>query len=182
MMELYSSRLKLRLIDSADLNAIHILHSLAETDEFNALGIPEDIGETSRTIEPWIVANKEAEIQSYTLAIEESNTNQFIGLFGLKLGAKKYRRGEVWYKLHLDHWGKGFGTEALNRVLDFGFDDLNLHRIQAGCAVDNMGSIKVLEKAGMLREGRGRQLLPLKSGWSDNFEYAILETDERKKA
>ncbi|CAM3052758.1 GNAT family N-acetyltransferase [Flavobacterium frigoris] len=182
MMELYSSRLKLRLIDSADLNAIHILHSLAETDEFNALGIPEDIGETSRTIDPWIVANKEAEIQSYTFAIEESNTNQFIGLFGLKLGAKKYRRGEVWYKLHLDHWGKGFGTEALNRVLDFGFDDLNLHRIQAGCAVDNMGSIKVLEKAGMLREGRGRQLLPLKSGWSDNFEYAILETDERKKA
>jgi hypothetical protein len=35
-MELFSSRLKLRLIDNADLNAIHILHSLAETDEFNA--------------------------------------------------------------------------------------------------------------------------------------------------
>jgi RimJ/RimL family protein N-acetyltransferase len=38
----------------------------------------------------------------------------------------------------------------------------------------------VLEKAGMLREGRLRQVLPLKSGWSDNFEYSILETDERK--
>lgn len=177
--ELFSSRLKLRLIDNADLNAIHILHSLAETDEFNALGIPENLGETSSIIEPWIIANKEAEIQTYTFAIEERNTNQFIGLFGLKLGTKKYRRGEVWYKLHLDHWGKGFGTEALNRVLDFGFDDLNLHRMQAGCAVDNIGSIKVLEKAGMLREGRGRQLLPLKWGWSDNFEYAILKTDDR---
>lgn len=180
-MELFSSRLKLRLIDNADLNAIHILHSLAETDEFNALGIPENIAETTSIIEPWIVANKEAEIQSYTFAIEESNTNQFIGLFGLKLGPKKYRRGEVWYKLHLDHWGKGYGTEALNRILDFGFEDLNLHRIQAGCAVDNIGSIKVLEKAGMLREGRGRQLLPLKSGWSDNFEYAILKTDDRNR-
>jgi hypothetical protein len=31
----------------------------------------------------------------------------------------------------------------------------------------------------MIREGRGRQLLPLKSGWSDNFQYAILETDSR---
>jgi ribosomal-protein-alanine N-acetyltransferase len=31
----------------------------------------------------------------------------------------------------------------------------------------------------MLREGRGRQLLPLKWGWSDNFEYAILKTDDR---
>jgi hypothetical protein len=31
----------------------------------------------------------------------------------------------------------------------------------------------------MIREGRGRQLLPLKSSWSDNFQYAILETDSR---
>jgi RimJ/RimL family protein N-acetyltransferase len=60
--------------------------------------------------------------------------DQFIVLFGLKLRTKKYRRGELWYKLHLNHWGKGYGTEA-NRVLDFGFDDLNLHRIQAGCAM-----------------------------------------------
>jgi RimJ/RimL family protein N-acetyltransferase len=57
--------------------------------------------------------------------------------------------------------GKGYGTEV-NRVLDFGFNDLNLHRIKAGCAVENIASIKVLEKVGMIREGRGRQLLPLK--------------------
>jgi hypothetical protein len=54
-----------------------------------------------------------------------------------------------------------------------------LHRIKAGCAVENIASIKVLEKVGMIREGRGRQLLPLKSSWSDNFQYAILETDSR---
>jgi RimJ/RimL family protein N-acetyltransferase len=40
--------------------------------------------------------------------------------------------------------GKGHGTEAVNRVLDFGFNDLNLHRIKAGCAVENIAS-KVLE-------------------------------------
>jgi RimJ/RimL family protein N-acetyltransferase len=65
----------------------------------------------------------------------------------------------------------------LNRVLDFGFDDLNL-RIQAGCAVANIGSIKVLEKAGMLEKDEAPTL---KSGWSDNFEYAILETDDRNR-
>jgi RimJ/RimL family protein N-acetyltransferase len=51
--------------------------------------------------------------------------------------------------------------QKVNRVLDFGFNDLNLHRIKAGCRKYN--SIKVLEKVGMIREGRGRQLLPLKS-------------------
>ena len=65
-------------------------------------------------------------------------------------------------------------------MVNYGFDELKLHRIQAGAAVKNIGSIKVLEKVGFIKEGRGRQILPLKSGWSDNYEYAILETDERK--
>ena len=100
-----------------------------------------------------------------------------MGLFGLKLGNKKYKRAEVWYKIHPDYWKKGFATETLRKVVVFGFESLKLHRIQAGSAVNNIGSIKVLEKAGFSREGRGRQVLPLKSGWSDNFEYSILESD-----
>jgi ribosomal-protein-alanine N-acetyltransferase len=84
-------------------------------------------------------------------------------------------------KLNWYYWNKGFATESLKAVIDFGFDTLNLHRIEAGCAVNNIGSFKVLEKSGMIREGRLRQVLPLKSVWSDNFEYSILETDQRKQ-
>lgn len=62
-------------------------------------------------------------------------------------------------------------------MLEFGFTELNLHRIEAGCAVENTGSIRVLEKVGMIREGRKRKVLPLKNGWSDNFHYAILSSD-----
>ena len=71
-------------------------------------------------------------------------------------------------------------SEVLKSMIDFGFNKLHLHRIEAGCAEDNIGSFKVLEKAGMTREGRGRQVLPLKNGWSDNFEYAILKSDIQK--
>ncbi len=87
----------------------------------------------------------------------------------------------MWYKIHPVYWNKGYATETLIAVINFGFDHLKLHRIQAGCAVDNTGSIKVLEKAGMTREGRGRKILPLVTGWSDNYEYSILESDKRKK-
>tara|TARA_R110000744_G_scaffold180013_1_gene299008 strand:- start:55 stop:369 length:315 start_codon:yes stop_codon:yes gene_type:complete len=104
-----------------------------------------------------------------------------MGLFGFKVGNPKYKRAEVWYKIHSDYWKKGYATEALKAILDFGFDTLKLHRIEAGCAVENIGSIKVLEKSGMVREGRLRQILPLKSGCSDNFQYSILETDKRSK-
>lgn len=180
--ELLSQRIRLRLIKVSDLDSIHQLHSLPETDEFNALGIPNTIEETRSIIEPWIADNKLSEIKNYTFAIEDKSNGEFMGLFGFKIGNEKYNRGEVWFKIHSDHWNKGFASESLKAVIDFGFDTLKLHRIEAGCAVANMGSIKVLEKAGMIREGRGRQLLPLKSGWSDNFEYSILESDERKKS
>jgi ribosomal-protein-alanine N-acetyltransferase len=159
---LFSKRLQFRLINLSDLENIHALHSLPETDEFNALGVPENLEETNAIVGPWI----------------EAKINQdFIGLFGFKLGAEKYKRAEVWFKIHSDHWNKGYATEALKTIIDFGFQTLHLHRIQAGCAVHNLGSINVLEKAGMTQEGRGRQVLPLNSGWSDNFEYSILETD-----
>ncbi len=178
--KLASKRLNLRLIVVADLDAIHELHSLPETDTFNTLGIPENIQETKSIIEGWVKANNESEPKNLTFAIEQAVTKKFTGLIALKIGHKKFKNAEVWYKLHRDFWGKGFGTEALNAILTFGFEELKLHRIEAGCAVDNIGSIKVLEKVGMTKEGRKRQVLPLKSGWSDNFEYAILDTDKRK--
>ena len=85
---LFSERLKLRLIELSDLISIHILHSLAETDEFNTLGIPESIDQTKTVIESWILAHRQSEIQNYTFAIE-SLDNKFIGLIGLKLWTKK---------------------------------------------------------------------------------------------
>lgn len=178
--KLQSARITLRLVQFSDLEVIHELHSFPETDQYNTLGIPKDITETESVIQSLVAENKQSDIRNYTFAIENMNTTVFIGLFGLKLWNKKNRRGEIWYKIHPDQWGKGYATEAANLVLDFSFNELNLHRVQAGCAVDNLGSIKVLEKIGMIREGRGRQILPLSSGWSDNFEYAILDTDPRK--
>ncbi len=179
--EILTERTKLRLIKFSDLGSIHKLHELPETDEFNTLGIPENIEETKSIIGPWIAENNLNVIKNYTFVIENKLTKEFIGLFGLKLGNGKFKRGEVWYKIHPTFWKKGFATESLKAIIHFGFETLKLHRIEAGCAIHNIGSIKVLEKAGMIREGLGRQVLPLKSGWSDNYEYSILETDERTR-
>ena len=178
--EIITERIKLRLIKLSDLESIHNLHSLLETDAYNALGIPKTIDETKSVIQPWILEHQLKEIKNYTFAIINKLNGTFIGLFGLKLRNKKYKRAEVWYKIHSDYWNNGYATESLRAIISFGFKTLKLHRIEAGCAVDNIGSLKVLENTGMVREGRLRQVLPLKTGWSDNFEYSILESDERK--
>ncbi len=175
---LKTNRLLISTISLKDLEKIHELHSLPETDEFNTLGIPQNISETKSIITQWVKGGTEKK-GSFVLKIELLQGEQFVGLIALNLGSPKFRIAEVWYKLHSDFWGNGYATESLNKILEYGFSELNLHRIEAGCAVENIGSIKVLEKVGMTREGRKRKVLPLKNGWSDNFHYAILATDKQ---
>jgi ribosomal-protein-alanine N-acetyltransferase len=172
-----TERLNLRPVTHFDLENIHELHCLAETDEFNTRGIPENIEETKLWVEQWVSENPNENKRSFTFAVELSDDNQFIGMIGINLGKEKYKNAEVWYKFHVNFWNKGYATESLRQLIYFGFNDLKLHRIEAGCAIGNIGSIAVLEKVGMLREAHTRKLLPLKSGWSDNYGYAILSTD-----
>jgi [ribosomal protein S5]-alanine N-acetyltransferase len=173
---LKTERLTLEELNLNDLQNIHELHSLPETDEFNTMGIPADIQVTERLLADWIGIQELEPRMKYVFKMEDANQN-FIGLIGLNMGKPNYLTGEVWYKLHKDFWNKGYGTEALKRLLEFCFSDLKLHRIEAGCAVENHGSIRVLEKAGMIREGRKRKKLPIRGEWVDNYSYAILEED-----
>ena len=170
-----TKRLQLRELSESDTTNIHDLHSLPQTDEFNTLGIPETIHTTEKIVAEWITAQLQEPRLNYTFCIEHAITKEFIGLIGIKMGKPNYLTAEVWYKLHPEQWRKGYATEALNKILHFAFTVLKLHRIEAGCAVENIASIKVLEKAGMTREGRKRKILPIRGEWKDNYFYAILE-------
>ncbi|MFA6060878.1 MAG: GNAT family protein [Taibaiella sp.] len=176
-MQLHTQRLLLRELASRDLNEIHKMNSFPEVDQYNTLGLPESITATEKLLRNWLLEQEAFPRLHYVFCIMDIVSNTFTGMIGLRLGKPKYRNAEVWYKLFPDHWGKGYATEALKELLRFGFQDINLHRIEAGCAVENIGSIKVLEKAGMIREGRTRKLLPIRGEWMDNYGYAILEED-----
>ncbi|MFT7351090.1 MAG: ribosomal-protein-alanine N-acetyltransferase [Flavobacterium sp.] len=179
-LNLKTSRLNLRFVINEDLQTIHSLHSNPKIAEFNSLEIPKNTQETAKILNNWILENNLHIVKRYTFAIETIQDKNFIGLIGINLGKEKYRNAEVWFKLDNSFWNKGFATESLNKILDFGFETLHLHRIEAGCAIENFGSIKVLEKVGMQKEAHTRKLLPLNSCWSDNYGYAILSIDIRK--
>lgn len=79
--------------------------------------------------------------------------------------------------IHPNNWAQGYETEALKKMLEFGFTNFKLHRIEAVCEVENGSSLRVLEKAGMTREERKREILPIREGpigW--HYFYPILET------
>ncbi len=171
------TNINLRQLTGTDIGNVHTLLSLPQTDEYNTMGIPATLQSTENIVKEWLDKQKAIQATAYTFCIELSDTNQFIGLIALNLGKPNYHSAEVWFKTHADHWGKGYTTEALKKLLHFAFNELKLHRIEAGCAVDNIASAKVLEKAGMKREGRKRKVLPIRGEWKDNFFYAILEED-----
>ena len=175
-MVLQTARLKLREVSLTDIERIHDLHSLPETDKYNTLGIPKSIDETKNLVIDWTNAQYQSPRKKYVFCIEKGN-NDFIGLFGINIGKPNYQNAEIWYKLHSNYWNQGFATEAVKTILHFCFTELKLHRVEAGCATANIASIKVLEKSGMIREGQRKKLLPIRGEWFDNFEYAILEED-----
>jgi len=180
MVELRTDRLVLKEFSLTNLEKIHQLHSLPETDRFNTMGIPASIEETGKVLEKWMEEIVSKPRKRYVFCIY-SESNDFVGLIGINMGKPAYRNAELWYKIHPEFWNRGFATEVVNQILHFCFNVLKLHRISAGCAVENVASIRVLEKSGMRKEGHCRKILPIRGEWVDNYEFAILEEDFLQK-
>jgi RimJ/RimL family protein N-acetyltransferase len=178
-MELETKRLKLQEVTESDVEQIYKLHSSPEVDEYNTLGIPENIEVTESLVRPMIKAQKAENRKSYDWKIIRKDSGEFIGLAGISLSANRFKLGEIYYELFPSHWGQGFATEVTKALIKAGFDDFHLHKVEAGVATGNVRSIRVLEKSGMIREGLRRKILPIRGEWKDNYHYAIVEDDPR---
>ena len=176
-MEIESKRLLLMEIGWDDLKVIHAIHSFPEVDEFNTLGIPKDLDETREVIRQGIENKDDPKRGAIHWKIILKETNNIIGLAGMFLSRDKFRLGEIYYKLIPEHWGKGYATEVSKVLIKSGFEDHDLHKVEAGVASENIGSIRVLEKSGMTCEGLRRKILPIRGEWKDGYLYAMVEDD-----
>jgi [ribosomal protein S5]-alanine N-acetyltransferase len=175
-----TDRLLLKGLTWEDLENIHTLHCYPAVEEFNTIGIPTSVEDTRTIIRAAIEDRQLKTRKQFGWGIFLKTTEDFIGEAGMNLSANRFKMGEIHYSLVPDYWGKGYATEVVKALIRFGFENLSLHRIQAGVATENVKSIKVLEKAGMIREGRRRKVLPIRGEWKDNYHYAIIEDDPRE--
>lgn len=114
---------------------------------------------------------------SILLAIVVKDTNQHIG--NIKIGPiSRYHHADISYFIgEKSYWGKGIITEAIGLICQFGFDELGLHRIEAGAYEAAIGSWKALEKNGFKREGILRDAVMWKSQYMNIFKYGLLEAE-----
>lgn len=89
------------------------------------------------------------------------------------------RRAELGYALGREHWGQGYMQEALGALLEFCFDSLNLHRVEADVDPQNGASIKTLERLGFQREGYLRERWLVGGGVQDALFYGLLRREWR---
>ena len=75
----------------------------------------------------------------------------------------------------------GYMTEAVSLIIDYVFEVLNLHRLEAACVPENIRSLGVLKKTGFTQEGYARKYIKINGSWKDHILFAILSTDEKKK-
>lgn len=93
-------------------------------------------------------------------------------------------RAAVFYVAIYDpyHWSKGFGGEATSLMIQYGFDILNLNRIQLHVCCDNSHAVRAYEKAGFIIEGTLRQAMYHHDRYCDFYVMGILREEYYKKS
>jgi len=114
---------------------------------------------------------------NFDFAIELTKEKRIIGGIGIRRQTSHGDSASFGYVLNRHYWLKGYGSEAAGGIVKFGFEFLKVHRVEAICDIENTGSWKVMEKAGLMREGLQREALKLGDEFRDCYMYGILRTD-----
>lgn len=88
---------------------------------------------------------------NHVFAIRLKEVNELMGCVNI-LQSYKHKRGMLGYWIGVNYWNKGYGTEAINEVIRYGFEELGLNKIWAESFEHNKASAKIMEKCGMKDE------------------------------
>ena len=113
----------------------------------------------------------------YDFAVVPRNHDRMIGTVGFTSFDIPNRSAEVGYVISPEWQGRGFASEALMRLLSYGFCELGLERISAVCMKGNLASLRVMEKCGLKREGLLRSAVFAKGEMRDVHLSAITKND-----
>jgi ribosomal-protein-alanine N-acetyltransferase len=114
---------------------------------------------------------------SYELAIQIESTKEVLGVISLMKVDRRHKNAELGYWVGKKFWNRGIATEAVSKVMEFGFQMLNLERIYAKCFHNNEASRKVMEKVGMKLEGKFRHEVFKENKFIDTLYYGILKEE-----
>lgn len=172
-MTLTTDRLILREIVASDWEEIYRMQNDPEYREFNPWEDQSD-EKIKLLVKRFLDWQQENPQKNYQFIIENDD-GDFIGSTGIHSVHLKHRDGEFGIRLCPSCWGKGFASEAAQKMLNFGFNELNLHRIAVETIANNLPAIDLCNRLGMKYEGRFREHKRRNGRWYDSLRFAILD-------
>lgn len=133
------------------------------------------------TLIKWVV-NEQATTPrlAYFLAATRKDTGELVGEAVLKIINVNDRQGELGFGVAPRFWKQGYGSEITAAILEAGFSQLKLHRISGQCSAENKDSMRVMQKAGMAREGLLREVSFARGKWWSTVIYGVLAHEYAK--
>lgn len=113
------------------------------------------------------------------LAVVELATGELIGHVALFGATVKDRRATLGILIGAPYQGRGLGTDAVRTIVDYGFTELGLHRIELSVNGDNPAAIAAYRKAGFIEEGRLRESLFRAGRWHDDVRMGMLAREHQ---
>ncbi|MCS7012563.1 MAG: GNAT family protein [Chloroherpetonaceae bacterium] len=164
----------------------------------DAQALTDAINASLETLRPWMPwaqtkVTLEAELKFIENAIAEMFTNksltfciclrqgdEILGTVGTHTIDWLNFKTAIGYWIVSAHQGKGYASEATLLLLEYLFTDMNLYRVSASAAPNNLASARVLEKLGFQFEGVQRGAFLVGTRWQDLREYAILQPEYKQ--
>jgi ribosomal-protein-alanine N-acetyltransferase len=176
---LVTPRLILREFTPADAADLFSFRSDPEVAKYDSDPPMQEVTEAAGLIEQ--IGKHYTAKESLGWAVVLKEEKRVIGDFVFFFWERAYYKADLGYCLARPYWRQGLATEALRAILQFGFDTLHVHRVNADTRMDNLASTRLLEKVGFRHEGVRRECIRSADGTYQNWGlYGLLEDEYRE--
>ncbi|WP_232221489.1 GNAT family N-acetyltransferase [Burkholderia sp. WSM2232] len=176
---LTTARLSLRELLLSDAPSLFAVHGDPESMRWFGTDAMTEIGEAAKMIQMFAEWRRSG--SGVRWAVTRLSDGLFLGTCGLFRWNRNWRSCVVGYELAPIARGNGYMNEALSAAIDYGFDTMQLNRIEAQVHPQNAPSIKTLEALGFLREGYQRQAGYWRATYHDLLQFALLRPEFRRR-
>ena len=179
-MYLQTARLVLRNFVDIDLEPFLAYHNDPEVAKYQGWGLPyprEKAEAFVSSMKERTALKQDGWIQ-YAVALKD--TNELIGDLGCYIKKEDIRQARIGFTLAAKHWRKGYITEVIPCLLEFLFEDMDIHRVAADCDVDNIASYRTLEKLGFRREAHFIESYLMGGVYASEYHYGLLQREWRE--
>lgn len=170
---LYTERLILQEITEQHAEALFNMRSDKEVMKYVDRPIPDSIDDILELIQKMKTMKSKGEGISWGI-FKRENPDLKIGNIGFFRIMAEHYRAEIGYMLITDEQQKGIMLEAIRKVIEFGFTNMNLHSIEANINPENIASKKLLEKAGFIKEAHFKENYFFNGKFFDSEIYSLL--------